>query len=244
MKSQLRRALPMLAMAALAMLPLTRAQADATTDKIKETLKSRLGGDIEIRDVLKTPIPGIYEVDTNDQIVYSDAKGDYVLTGDLMDLKNHVNITDARASELNKIDFAKLPLNDAVKMVKGNGERKIAVFSDPNCPYCHKLEEELKAVDNVTVYTFLFPILSPDSTIKSKSIWCSTDRAKAWTGWMLDRRAPSASGTCDTTVLTHNLELGRSLRVTGTPTVFLADGRRLPGAVTADRLEKEMSSVH
>lgn len=244
MKPQIRRALPLLAMAMLAMLPLSRANADATTDKIKDALKSRLGSDIEVRDVLKTPIPGIYEVDTADQIVYSDAKGEYVITGDLMDLKNHVNLTDARASELNKIDFAKLPLNDAVKMVKGNGERKIAVFSDPNCPYCHKLEEELKSVDNVTVYTFLFPILSPDSTVKSKSIWCSTDRAKAWTGWMLDRRAPSAPGTCDTTVLSHNLELGRSLRITGTPTVFLADGRRLPGAVTADRLEKEMSSVH
>ncbi|CAM2149841.1 thiol:disulfide interchange protein DsbC [Pararobbsia alpina] len=244
MKPQIRRVLPLLAMAMLAMLPLTRANADATTDKIKDTLKSRLGPDVDVRDVLKTPIPGIYEVDTADQIVYSDAKGDYVLTGDLMDLKNHVNITDARASELNKIDFAKLPLNDAVKMVKGNGERKIAVFSDPNCPYCHKLEEELKSVDNVTVYTFLFPILSPDSTVKSKSIWCSSDRAKAWTSWMLGHQAPSAPGTCDTTVLSHNLELGRTLRITGTPTVFLADGRRLPGAVTADRLEKEMSSVH
>ena len=244
MKPQLRRVLPLLSMAVLAMLPLSRAYADATTDKIKAALKARLGDDIQILNVLKTPIPGIYEVDTADQIVYSDASGDYVLTGDLMDMKNHVNLTDARSTELNRIDFAKLPLDDAVKMVKGNGERKIAVFSDPTCPYCHKLEEELKSVDNVTVYTFLFPILSPDSTVKSKSIWCSSDRAKAWTSWMVDRRAPSAAGTCDTTVLSHNLELGRALRVTGTPTVFLADGRRLPGAVTADRLEKEMSSVH
>jgi thiol:disulfide interchange protein DsbC len=244
MKPQLRRVLPLLSMAVLAMLPLSRAYADATTDKIKAALKARLGDDIQILNVLKTPIPGIYEVDTADQIVYSDASGDYVLTGDLMDMKNHVNLTDARSTELNRIDFAKLPLDDAVKMVKGNGERKIAVFSDPTCPYCHKLEEELKSVDNVTVYTFLFPILSPDSTVKSKSIWCSSDRAKAWTSWMVDRRAPSAAGTCDTTVLSHNLELGRALHVTGTPTVFLADGRRLPGAVTADRLEKEMSSVH
>ncbi|RKP45774.1 DsbC family protein [Pararobbsia silviterrae] len=244
MKSPLRRALPLLAIALLAALPFSRANADATTDKLKSILQSRLGSDIQVRDVLKTPMPGIYEVDTDQQIVYSDANGDYVLTGDLMDVKNHVDLTDARASELNKIDFSKLPLNDAVKLVKGTGERKIAVFSDPNCPYCHKLEEELKSVDNVTVYTFLFPILSPDSTLKSKSIWCSTDRAKAWTSWMLDHHAPSAPGTCDTTVLSHNLDLGRTLRVTGTPTVFLADGRRLPGAVTADRLEKEMSSVH
>ncbi len=241
MKPRLLRALPMLALAMAALLPVTHANADATTDKLKATLKDRLGADADVRDVVKTPIPGIYEVDTADQILYSDANGDYVMTGDRMELKNRVNLTEARASQLNKIDFAKLPLQDAVKMVKGNGQRKIAVFSDPNCPYCHKLEEELKSVDNVTVYTFLFPILSPDSTIKSKSIWCSTDRAKALTGWMLDRRAPSAPGTCDTRVLTQNLELGRTLRVTGTPTVFLADGRRLPGAVSAERLEKEMS---
>ena len=244
MKPQLLRMLPMLALAMAALMPYTRASADPVIDQIKQTLKTRLGDDADIRDIVKTPLPGIYEIDTADQIIYSDAKGDYVLTGDMMDLKNRVNLTEARASQLNKIDFSKLPLQDAVKMVKGTGARKIAVFSDPNCPYCHKLEEELKSVDNVTVYTFLFPILSPDSTIKSKSIWCSTDRAKAWTGWMLDRRAPDAAGNCDTKVLSHNLELGRSLRVTGTPTVFLADGRRLPGAVSADRLEKEMANVN
>jgi thiol:disulfide interchange protein DsbC len=243
MKSKLLHALPMLALAMAVLMPSSHANADAVTDKLKETLKVRLGSDVDVRDVVKTPIPGIYEIDTADQIIYSDANGDYVMTGDMMDIKNRVNLTEARASKLNKIDFSKLPLEDAVKMVKGNGMRKIAVFSDPNCPYCHKLEEELKSVDNVTVYTFLFPILSTDSTIKSKSIWCSTDRAKAWTGWMLDKRAPSAPGTCDTRVLTQNLELGRTLRVTGTPTVFLADGRRLPGAVSAERLEKEMSAV-
>ncbi|CAB3797367.1 DsbC family protein [Pararobbsia alpina] len=243
MKPKLLRVLPMLVLTMTALMPYSRANADAVTDKLKETLKARLGPEADVRDVLKTPIPGIYEVDTADQIIYSDANGDYVMTGDMMDLKNRVNLTDARASQLNKIDFSKLPLQDAVKVVKGNGLRKIAVFSDPNCPYCHKLEDELKAVDNVTVYTFLFPILSPDSTSKSKSIWCSADRGKAWTGWMLDKRVPSAPGTCDTRVLTQNLELGRTLRVTGTPTVFLADGRRLPGAVSAERLEKEMSSV-
>jgi thiol:disulfide interchange protein DsbC len=244
MKPKLLRVLPMLALAMAALMPYSRANADAVTDKLKETLKARLGSEADVRDVVKTPIPGIYEIDTADQIIYRDANGDYVMTGDMMDLKSRVNLTEARASQLNKIDFSQLPLQDAVKVVKGNGSRKIAVFSDPNCPYCHKLEDELKAVDNVTVYTFLFPILSPDSTSKSKSIWCSTDRAKAWTGWMLDKRAPSAPGTCDTRVLTQNLELGRTLRVTGTPTVFLADGRRLPGAVSAERLEKEMSNVN
>jgi thiol:disulfide interchange protein DsbC len=131
-----------------------------------------------------------------------------------------------------------------VKVVKGNGARKIAVFSDPNCPYCKQFETTLKSVDNVTVYTFLYPVLSPDSTAKSKSIWCSTDRAKAWESWMQDHQAPTAAGTCDTAAIDKNLALGRAMNVEGTPTVFLADGRRLPGAVPADRLNKELSAVH
>jgi len=129
-------------------------------------------------------------------------------------------------------------------VVKGTGARKIAVFSDPNCPYCKQLETTLKSLDNVTVYTFLYPVLSPDSSVKSKSIWCSKDRSGAWEGWMLDHTAPTAAASCDTTAIDKNLKLGQSMNVTGTPTVFLADGRRLPGAVPADRLEKELSAVH
>jgi thiol:disulfide interchange protein DsbC len=218
------------------------AQADQTTDKIKSTLESRMG-DATIKSIEKTPIPGLYEVNLGSQIVYSDASGNYVLIGDLVDTRNSKNLTEARLSETNKIDFAKLPFENAVKVVKGNGSRKIAVFSDPNCPYCKQLETTLKSIDNVTVYTFLYPVLSPDSTAKSKSIWCAQDRATSWEGWMLDHKAPSASASCDTTAIDKNLKLGRSMNVTGTPTVFLADGRRLPGAVPADRLEKELSAV-
>lgn len=116
------------------------------------------------------------------------------------------------------------------------------MFSDPNCPYCKKLETTLQSVDNVTVYTFLYPVLSPDSTAKSKAIWCATDRAKTWEGWMLDHRAPSGAGTCDTTALDKNLALGRGMNVTGTPTIFLPDGRRLPGAVSADQLNQALAS--
>jgi thiol:disulfide interchange protein DsbC len=218
------------------------AQADQTTDKIKSTLESRMG-DATIKSVDKTPIPGLYEVNLGTQIVYSDATGNYVLLGDLVDTRNSKNLTEARMSEINKIDFAKLPLEDAVKVVKGNGKRKIAVFSDPNCPYCKQLETTLKSIDNVTVYTFLYPVLSPDSTAKSKSIWCSKDRGMTWESWMLDRKAPTTAGTCDTTAIDKNLKLGRSMNVTGTPTVFLADGKRLPGAMPADRLEKELSAA-
>lgn len=221
------------------------AQADQTTDKIKAALQSRLGVDgSDIKGITKAPMAGLYEVNLGTQILYSDANGDYVLTGDLIDAKAHRNLTEARLAELNKVDFAKLPFANAVKVVKGNGKRQMAVFSDPNCPYCHQLESTLKSIDNVTVYTFLYPVLSPDSTAKAKSIWCSTDRAKAWESWMQDHQAPTAAGTCDTAALDKNLALGHAMGVDGTPTVFLADGRRLPGAVSADRLDKEMSAVH
>ena len=166
------------------------------------------------------------------------------MLGDIVDAKTRKNLTEARLSETNRIDFASLPFANAVKVVKGNGSRKMAVFSDPNCPYCKQLETTLKSIDNVTVYTFLYPVLSPDSTVKSKSIWCSSDRAKAWESWMQDRQAPTAAGTCDTAAIEKNLDLGHAMNVDGTPTIFLADGRRLPGAVPADRLDKELSSVH
>jgi thiol:disulfide interchange protein DsbC len=243
MKSTIRLALASVTALAVTLGLGCSAQADQTTDKLKSALEARMG-DAKIKSIDKTPIPGLYEVILGSQIVYSDATGNYVLLGDMVDTRTSKNLTEARLAETNKIDFAKLPLENAVKVVKGNGSRKIAVFSDPNCPYCKQLETTLKSIDNVTVYTFLYPVLSPDSTAKSKSIWCSKDRATSWESWMLDRKAPTTAGTCDTTALDSNLKLGRSMNVTGTPTVFLTDGRRLPGAVPADRLEKELSSVH
>ncbi|HXZ08002.1 MAG TPA: DsbC family protein, partial [Paraburkholderia sp.] len=212
-------------------------------DKLKATLQPRLG-DTPIKSISKTPIAGLYEINLGTQIIYSDANGDYLMLGDLVDAKTRTNLTEARLAETNKIDFASLPFANAVKVVKGNGSRKMAVFSDPNCPYCKQLETSLKSIDNVTVYTFLYPVLSPDSKEKSKAIWCSADRAKAWESWMLERRAPTAAASCDTTAIDKNLALGQQMNVDGTPTVFLADGRRLPGAVPADRLDKELSAVH
>jgi thiol:disulfide interchange protein DsbC len=240
MKKRIRIAALALAVAAVTLG--CSAQADQTTDKLKATLQSRLS-EATIKSVTKSPIAGLYEVNLGSQIIYSDASGDYLLLGDLVDAKTRKNLTEARLSETNRIDFASLPFNNAVKVVKGNGARKIAVFSDPNCPYCKQLETTLKSIDNITVYTFLYPVLSPDSTTKSKSIWCSADRAKAWEAWMQNRQAPTAPGTCDTTALEKNLALGQSMNVSGTPTVFLADGRRLPGAVPADELDKALSSV-
>ncbi|MDC6131348.1 DsbC family protein [Burkholderia gladioli] len=218
------------------------AQADQTTDKLKTTLQARLG-DATVKSIEKSPIPGLYEVNLGSQIVYSDAAGDYVLLGDLVDTKTRKNLTEARMAEINKVDFASLPLNNAIKYVKGNGARKIAVFSDPNCPYCKRFESTLQSMDNITVYTFLYPVLTPDSTVKSKAIWCASDRAKSWENWMVSHQPPSGAGNCDTSALDKNLALGRGLNVTGTPTIILADGTRLPGAVSADQLNSALASV-
>jgi thiol:disulfide interchange protein DsbC len=218
------------------------AHADQTTDKLKATLQARLP-DLQIKSITKAPVAGLYEVNVGAQLIYSDANGDYVFVGDLLDTKAHANLTEARLAEINKVDFASLPLANAVKVVKGNGSRKIAVFSDPNCPYCKQLEASLKSIDNITVYTFLYPVLSDDSTAKAKAIWCSADRAKTWEAWMLERRAPSGTGSCDTSAIDKNLALGRGMNVTGTPTIILADGRRLPGAVSADALERALGKA-
>lgn len=218
------------------------AHADQTTDKLKATLQARLP-DLQIKSITKAPVAGLYEVNVGAQLIYSDANGDYVFVGDLLDTKAHANLTEARLAEINKVDFASLPLANAVKVVKGNGSRKIAVFSDPNCPYCKQLEASLKSIDNVTVYTFLYPVLSDDSTAKAKAIWCSADRAKTWEAWMLERRAPSGAGSCDTSAIDKNLALGHGMNVTGTPTIILADGRRLPGAVSADALERALGKA-
>ena len=220
------------------------ARADQTTDKLKSTLQARIP-DIQIKSISKSPIAGVYEVNLGTQMIYTDATGDYVIAGDLVDTKTRTNLSEARLSEINKVDFASLPLERAVKVVKGNGSRRIAVFSDPNCPYCKQLESTLKSIDNVTVYTFLYPVLSPDSLTKSKAIWCAADRGKTWEAWMINHQAPAAAtANCDTSVLDKNLALGHSLNVTGTPTIFLSDGHRLPGAVSASQLNEALASAH
>jgi len=244
MKSFLRHSALMLTTMGLLMSVTGLVRADAVTDKLKTVLQNRLGPDDTIQSVSKSPIPGLYEVNLGQQIIYSDANGDYLLLGDLVETKTRTNLTQQRLSDLNRIKFDTLPLANAIKVVKGNGSRKIAVFSDPNCPYCKRFEATLRDVNNVTVYTFLFPILSPDSTAKSKSIWCASDRAKSWESWMIDHKAPAGSGQCDTTALDKNLALGHQLNVDGTPTVFLVDGSRLPGAIEADELEKRLSAIH
>lgn len=182
-----------------------------------------------------TPIQGIYEVVMGKNIAYTDRTGQYFLFGNLFDMRTQSDLTQPKRLSLNKIEFGKLPLSDAIKTVKGKGERQLAVFADPNCVYCKRLEGEMEKVDNVTVYTFLMPILSQDSIVKAKAVWCAKDQGAAWRDLMVNNVAP-ASVECETPV-ERNVTLGRGYGVNGTPTLVAADGRMLPGYAPADRIE-------
>ncbi len=202
---------------------------------------------VSVGKITKTPYGGLYEVVVNGQIVYTDEKFSFLIVdGGLIDTKTKRDVTRERMQELSKIDFSKLPLEQAIKVVKGNGARKIAVFSDPDCPFCKRLEQqELSKIDNVTIYTFLYPLeqLHPDATRKSKVIWCAQDRAKAWQDWAIHNQLPKNSGDCQTP-LEEIADLGRRLGVNSTPTIFLGNGQRIQGAYPAEELEKAMDGAN
>ena len=206
-----------------------------TESVIKRTLEGRLGG-AKIESVAKTPYLGLYEVRVDSEILYTDEKMNYIFSGNIIDAKSMQNLTEKRLRELSAIKWDNLPLDSAVKTVRGNGKRVLAVFSDPNCPYCKRFEKDLAKVDDITIYTFLYPILSQDSHDKAKAVWCSADKSKAWSELMLNAAVP-ATARCDTPI-EKNLELGRKYRITGTPTLVFASGERVPGAISAEQIEK------
>ena len=207
----------------------------STESIIKRTVESRLGG-VKVEAVAKTPYLGLYEVRVGGEILYTDEKMNYLFSGNIIDAKTMQNITEKRLRELSAVKWENLPLDAAFKTVRGNGKRTLAIFSDPNCPYCKRFEKDLAKVDDITVYTFLYPILSQDSHEKSKAVWCSADKSKAWSELMLNGTVPAA-GRCDTPI-EKNLELGRKYRVSGTPTLIFANGERVPGAIPAEQIEK------
>jgi thiol:disulfide interchange protein DsbC len=210
---------------------------------IKKNLEPRLGDGTKIDSVTKTPYGGLYEVRVGGDILYTDEKGQYLFIGSVVDLKNSKNVTKARLDDINKVKFTDLPLDSAIKTVKGDGKRVIAVFEDPNCGYCKRLRKTLQSVDNVTIYTFLYNILTPESVAKSKDVWCSADKSKAWDEWMLSGKEPASSSDKCQTPHEKVLALGHKLNVTGTPTIFFADGTRAPGAVDAQALETKFASL-
>lgn len=229
---------------ALLVLGAATAQAEtALESSIKKLIEPKLGAGSKVDSVIKTPYSGLYEVRIGSDIIYTDEKAQYLFVGQIIDAKTSTNLTKLRIDDLSKIKFADLPFESALKMVKGDGKRVMAIFEDPNCGYCKRFRKTLQDMDNITVYTFMYNILSEDSVVKSKNIWCSADKNKAWDEWMLaGKAAPAAPANC----VTPNEKitaLGQKFHITGTPTIFFADGSRLPGAVDVKALEAKWASL-
>lgn len=226
----------------LALVPLFIATANADEAEIKKAMEAKLGAKVE--SVTKSGYLGLYEIYADGNILYTDEKMTaFIAGGQLIEGKTMKNVTEERMRKLTAIKFAELPLERAIKQVRGDGKRVLATFEDPNCGYCKRLAKELQKLDNVTIYTFLLPILSEDSLKKSKQIWCSADRAKTWNDWMVEGRAPTGKDDCDTSAITKNQEFGRRLSINGTPTIFFADGERVPGAVPLPKIEQKLSQL-
>jgi thiol:disulfide interchange protein DsbC len=221
------------------------AAAQAQEAVIRKNLAERLPNLPKIDEVSKTPIPGLYEVRIGVEILYSDEQGNHILQGNLIDTRSRTDLTEARINKLTAIDFADLPLKDAITIRQGSGARRMAVFVDPNCGYCKRFERDLATIKDVTIYAFLYPILGADSNAKSKDIWCAADPAKTWRAWMIDGTLPpkTMGSKCDAQALARNVELGRKYRIQGTPAVVFEDGTRLPGAVPVEQVEKGLAQA-
>ena len=215
--------------------------AGAQEATIRKNLAERLPQLPKIDEINKTPVPGLFEVRVENEIYYTDAKGDYLIQGSLIDVRQRRNLTEERVEKLLAIDFKSLPFKDAFTVVRGNGSRKLAIFSDPNCGYCKRIERDLAQLDNVTIHVFLYPVLGPGSTEKSKLVWCAKERGQAWLDLMLKEQVPSATA-CDTAAVNRNLAFGQKNKIQGTPTLFFADGSRVPGAIDLAQLEKQLSA--
>lgn len=208
---------------------------------IRKNLAERIPSLPKIDEVRPTPVAGIFEVRYGgSEIFYSDATGEHIFVeGAMVATATMANLTEARLDQINAIDFASLPLKDAIAVKQGSGARKLVVFGDPNCGYCKRFERDLTGIKDVTIYTFLIPILGADSVTKSRDIWCAADSAKVWRAWMLDGKTPpKAAEKCDATALQRNLALSRQYRINGTPAVVFADGTRRPGAIPAEMVER------
>jgi thiol:disulfide interchange protein DsbC len=208
---------------------------------IRKNLAERLPDFPKIDEVNKTAIPGLYEVRIGTEIVYTDEHGDYVVQGNLIDTRTRRDLTQARIDKLTAIEFAALPLKDAIVWKQGTGERKLVVFADPNCGYCKKFETEMQQVKDVTVYTFLIPILGGDSPDKARNVWCAKDNATVWRDWMIKGVVlPRSMGACDSSALQRNLAMAKKFRVNGTPALVFEDGKRVPGALPPAEVEKQL----
>ncbi|MGZ8260300.1 MAG: DsbC family protein [Caldimonas sp.] len=210
---------------------------------IRKNIAERVPDFPKIDEITKTAVPGLYEIRIGSDVLYSDEQGNYLLQGQLIETRTRTNLTEQRIGKLTAIDFKALPLKDALVWKQGTGERKLVVFADPNCGYCKKFERDLQSVKDVTVYTFLMPILGPDSSEKSKQIWCAKDSTKTWRDWMIKGTPIAESPACDTAVLARNVALGRKHRISATPALVYEDGGKAHlGAVGAEAIERQLAA--
>ncbi|MEY4752667.1 MAG: hypothetical protein RJA44_342 [Pseudomonadota bacterium] len=227
-------------LAATAALLCIGAHADEAT--IRRNLAERFANMPKIDEVRQMPMANLWEIRIGNDVMYTDATGQYIIQGSVIETASKRNLTEERVDKLSAIDFASLPLKDAIVWKNGNGKRKIAVFADPNCGYCKKLEKDLVNVKDVTVYTFVIPILGGDSPDKSKSIWCAKDNTNVWRDWMVNGTPPPRTmGQCDASAIERNSALARKHKVNGTPAIVFEDGSRAPGAIPAAEIERRLN---
>jgi len=210
--------------------------------QIRSELQKRLGTSANVRNITPSPIPGLFEVQINNEIFYTDSTAKYLIQGEMIELATGANLTAKRQEDINRIKWSELPQANSIKIIRGNGSRQIAIFSDPNCGYCKRLERTLQQLDNVTIYNYLIPILSADSALKSRQIWCAADQIKAWNDWMLSNITPSGKSDCSNPI-DRNMAIAKTYGVNGTPTIFFTDGSRFPGAVQLSDIEKKLASL-
>jgi len=240
----LRPAVSALAIGALMLLTGTASFANEAA--IRKNLAERLPQLPKIDEVTRAPLPGLFEVRFGgSQILYSDANGDFIFAnGSLIDTKNKVDLTEERIDRLSAVAWSDLPLKDAMTVRQGSGARKLAVFVDPNCGFCKHFERDIATMKDVTIYTFLMPILGPESTARSRDIWCAKDPQQAWRAWMLEGvQPPKAAASCDSSVLDRNLAFSRKHRITGTPALFFENGTRRQGALPAEQVEQALAAA-
>ena len=224
----------MLRLLALTLL-LLAGPAGANEAAIRKALEPKISG-ARIEGVQPGPVQGLWEVrlrtPSGVQVLYTDPSGNYLIEGNIHDVRSDRNLTEERLRRLNAIKFESLPLDQAVKIQRGNGRRTLVMFSDPYCPYCQQFEKTLQTVDDITVYVFMYPVIRPQNAEHSKAVWCSQDRARAWLDLALLHKQPAASAGCDNPV-DKNLGLGRSLGVNSTPTLIFANGEKVAGGLPA-----------
>ena len=210
-------------------------------ERLKAELKKNVP-EAPVDSVRKVNYGNLYEVVVGGEIYYTDESASFIISGSLIDLKTKTNVTEVRMRTLNAVKWSDLPLDNAVKITRGNGSRKIAIFEDPNCGYCKRFERDLLGVTDITVYVFLYPILAADSVEKSKQVWCAIDKGKMWLDHMTKDAAITGDSKC-VTPIDKNLAFGRERRIQGTPTIIFENGDRVPGAMALADFEKKLAEA-